>query len=147
MDAEFIVTFIADSARNGVSAVEAAKDEIQRIDNSLHQAELLKIRRMKLVSVLDHLGDETYRRRRVNSTPSSDDIDVSSDDIKDLLRKIKTAIEENGPIMVRDLTLKVGGYDIDALIMRSVKWLGDQEIVSRDDQGRVQQGKNWKREI
>jgi len=147
MDAEFIVTFIADSARNGVSAVEAAKDEIQRIDNSLHQAELLKIRRMKLVSVLDHLGDETYRRRRASATPSSDDIDVSSGEIKDLLRKIKTAIEENGPIMVRDLTLKVGGYDIDALIMRSVKWLGDQEIVSRDDQGRVQQGKNWKREI
>ena len=147
MDAEFVVTFIADSARKGVSAVESAKEEIQAIDNLLHEAETLKIRRMKLVSVLDHLGDETYRRRRASATPSSDDIDVSSDEIIELLTKIRETIKETGPIMVRDLVLRVGGYDQDALIMRSVKWLGDQEIVSRDEQGRVQPGKNWKKEI
>jgi hypothetical protein len=42
---------------------------------------------------------------------------------------------------------KVGGYDQDSLIMRAVKLLGDQEIVSRDKDGRVQPGKNWEKEI
>jgi hypothetical protein len=102
---------------------------------------------MKLVSVLDHLGDDTYKRRRANATPSSDDIDVSSEDNKELLQKIRTAISVSGPMLVRDLILEVGGYDQDSLIMRAVKWLGEQEIVSRDSEGRVQPGKFWEKDI
>ncbi len=146
-DAEFIVNFISEAAASGINPIDTAKEEIRTIDISLNDAEKLKIRRMKLVSVLDYLGDDTYKRRRNNSLPSSDDIDVSSDDMKNLVSSILETIEETGPIMVGNLVRKVGGYDMDALIMRAVKWLGEQEIVSRDDQGRVQQGKNWKKEI
>ena len=146
-DAEFIVNFISESASIGVNAVKAAKDEIFSIDLALTEAEKLKIRRMKLVSVLEHLGDETFRRRRSSATPSSDDIDVSLDDIKEILRKIRTVIDQFGPITVRDLIIKVGGYDMDAIIMGSVKWLGDQEIVSRDSDLKVKPGKNWEKEI
>lgn len=142
-DAEFIVKYIADA---GGSPAELAKREIQEIDETLAAAEKLKLRRMKLVAVLDHLGDDTYRRRRSSAIPSSDDIDTSSEDIKELLNNILEIVGD-GPIMVRDLIQKVGGYEQDALIMRAVKWLGDQEIVSRDSEGRVQPGKNWKREI
>lgn len=145
-DAEFIVVYIADAAGKGEAPAELAKKEIQEIDESLAAAEKLKLRRMKLIAVLDHLGDDTYRRRRSSATPSSDDIDTSSEDIKDLLKKICDVIGE-GPIMVGDLVQKVGGYDQDFLIMRAVKLLGDQEIVSRDSEGRVQPGKNWKRKI
>ena len=145
-DAEFIVMYIADSAKNNVNAAEAAKEEIKNIDLKLNEAEKLKLRRMKLVSVLDHLGDDTYRRRRVNSIPSSDDIDISSDEIKELIIKIKQSIKDSSK-NVRDLILSVGGYDQDALIMRIVKRLGDQEIVSRDSEGKIQPGKNWEKEI
>jgi hypothetical protein len=144
--AEFIVKFIAESAKNGVDPIEVARVEIQSIDNKLNEAEVLKIRRMNLVSVLDYLGDDTYRRRRMSATPSSDDIDVSSDDMKDLIDKITQAISDDGSIGVRDLIRKVGGYEQDALIMRTVKFLGDQEIVSRDSEGKIQPGKNWKLE-
>jgi hypothetical protein len=67
--------------------------------------------------------------------------------MKDLIVLILEKIETSGPIMVGDLVRAVGGYDMDTLIMRAVKWLGEQEIVSRDDQGRVQKGKNWKKEL
>jgi hypothetical protein len=142
-DGAFIVKFIAESAGNGMSAVDAAKQEIEEIDAYLQEAERKKLRRMKLTSVLDHFGDETYRRRRSTSTPTSDDIDVSSDDFTVLRDKIISAIAEKGPLTVRELILEVGSYDQDTLIMRAVKWLGDQEVVSRDEEGRVQRGKNW----
>jgi hypothetical protein len=146
-DAEFVVSFIAEVVSVGGNPVETAKEEITSIDNILNESERLKIRRMGLVSVLDHLGDDTYKRRRNNSIPSSDDIDISSDDMKSLVVLILDKIEKSGPIMVGDLVRAVGGYDMDTLIMRAVKWLGEQEIVSRDDQGRVQKGKNWKKEL
>jgi hypothetical protein len=144
-DAEFISTFIAESSIKGFNAAEAAKLEIQEIDETLNRAEQLKIRRMKLCSVLDHLGDYTYRRRRMNTTQSSEDIDVNNN--TELLQKIIDVVGELSPIEVRDLIHKVGGYDQDILIMRALKWLGDQEIVSRDLEMRVQPGKNWKKEI
>jgi len=147
MSVEFIVKYIADAARKGENPADAAKSEIRDIDEALNKAERLKLRRMDLVSVLDHLGDDTYKRRRANATPSSDDIDVSSEENKELLQNIRKAITTNGPILVRDLVRQVGGYDQDSLIMRAVKWLGDQEIVSRDSDGRVQPGKNWEKEI
>lgn len=142
-NAEFIIKFIAESAQKGLSAVDAAKKEIQDIDLELHQAEILKLRRMKLVSVLDHFGDETYRRRRVTSVPPSEDLEHS---FGDLQQKIKDTISAKGPMNVRDLIMETGGYDQDALIMRAVKHMGDLEILSRDSEGRVQPGKNWEGE-
>jgi hypothetical protein len=142
--AEFIVKFIAESAKNGADPIEIAKVEIQLIDTKLNEAEGLKIRRMNLISVLEYLGDETYRRRRMSAIPSSDDVDTSSDDIQELIEKIKQVIIDENSIGVGDLIRKVGGYEQDALIMRTVKWLGDQEIVSRDSEGKIQPGKNWK---
>jgi hypothetical protein len=144
-DAEFISTYIADSATRGTNAAEAAKSEIREIDEMLNKAEQLKIRRMKLCSVLDHLGDDTYRRRRMNTIQSSEDIDVNNN--AELIHNIIKVVSENSPIEVRDLIHKVGGYDQDILIHRALKWLGDQEIVSRDSEFRVQPGKNWKKEV
>lgn len=142
-DGAFVVKFIAESAGKGMNAIDVAKQEIEEIDNHLQEAERLKLRRMKLVSVLDHFGDDTYRRRRTTNTPASEDIEVSSDEFKGLKDKIVSAIAEKGPLTVRELILEVGSYDQDTLIMRAVKWLGEQEVVSRDSEGRVQRGKNW----
>lgn len=140
-DAEFIVKFIAEAASNGVNAVDAAQKEIDEIDDQLQEAERKKLRRMKLITVLEHLGDESHRRRRTTNIPVSGDID--DDSFMEFKDKIKTAIEEKGPLTVNELILEVGSYDEDTLIMRAVKCMGDEEIVSRDKEGRVQPGKNW----
>jgi hypothetical protein len=141
-DPKFIFKFIADSVAKEKDPLEAAKEEIAQIDQTLKEAELLKIRRMKLISVLDHFGDESHRRRRAVSVPVSGDIETS-DEIVELQQRIKKAIEENGPMDIHELIRAVGSYDEDILIMRAVKGLGDREIVSRDEDGRVQPGKNW----
>lgn len=140
---EFIVKFIAESAKKGKSAVEAAIEEIHEIDERLHAAERDKLRRMNLVEVCNHFGDETYRRRRNVNIPSSDDVDSSSSEFSDLRDKIVQAIGSKGPMNIRELILEVGSYDQDTLIMRAVKALGESEIVSRDTEGRVIPGRNW----
>lgn len=142
-DGEFIVKFIAESAGNGKQPIEAAKEEISKIDISLLEAEKLKLRRMKLISVLEHFGDESHKRRRGVCIPASDDIDTSSDEFSSLQERIKRAISEKGPLNVNELIRTVGSYDEDFLIMRAVKLLGEREVISRDDNGRVQPGKNW----
>jgi hypothetical protein len=147
MSAEFIAQYISDAVSNNTSPIEVAKLEIQEIDRKLNEAENLKLRRMLLVSVLDQLGDDTYKRRRASATPSSDDIDISCAENRELSTKICDVILEFGSVSVRDLVRKVGGYDQDSLIMRVVKFLGDQEIVSRDVDGKVQPGKNWEMRV
>jgi len=135
-DPEFIANFISECARNSVDVLSSAKSEIENIDELLNNAELLKIRRMKLVSVLDHLGDDTYRRRRASYIPVTEDIDFKSPEHKDLIDKIIRQISF-GPISVNNLIPKVGSYDNDYLILRAVKWLGEQEIISRDSEKRL----------
>lgn len=140
---EFIVKFIAEAAGKAMSAVDAAKKEIGQIDEKLQEAERLKLRRMNLLSVLEHFGDDTYRRRRNVSIPASEDIDDSSPEFVELREKIIDAVAAKGPLNVRELILEVGSYDEDILINRTVKMMGDQEIIARDTQGRIVPGKNW----
>ena len=145
-DARFITNYIAEASNNGENPIDAAKLEIKDIDKKLNNAEELKLRKMKLISVLDHLGDDTYKRRRASATPSSDDIDTTDKDNKELIDNILDVIGKSAPISIRDLIRQLGGYDNDnqSLIMRAVKYLGEQDIVSRDSDGKVNTGKNWK---
>lgn len=141
-DGEFIVSFIANAVSNGVNPLDAAKEEITEIDKTLNEAEKLKLRRLLLISVLEHFDDDTYRRRRSISIPASGDI-FAAKELEDLQAKIRNAIEEKGPLTVRDIIYSVGSYDEDVLIMRTVKEMGDLEILSRNEDGLIQQGKNW----
>lgn len=140
---EFIVKFIAEAAGKGLTAPEAAKKEIDEIDKTLLEAEKLKLRRMNLMEVLAHFGDDSYRRRRNVNVPASEDINNESPEFEEIRSKIVAAVAEKGPLNIRELIHEVGSYDQDALIMRAVKLLGEQEIVSRDGEGRVVPGKNW----
>jgi hypothetical protein len=141
-DGEFIVKFIAEKSSIGANPVEAAKKEISEIDIKLHEADALKLRRLKLISVLDHFGDDSYRRRKTSSIKESEDIEDTSKKFNDIKDKIKEAIKDE-PISVRDLIQKIGTYDQDVLIMRAVKSLGEDEIISRDSEGKVKKGKNY----
>ena len=136
---EFIITFISEKVKQGESPPEAAKKEIEEIDAKLHEAEKLKLRRMKLIAVLEHFGDETHRRRRNVNTPVSDDVDSEN---LELQKKIRAAVEK-GPRTVRDIILEVGSYDQDVLINRTVKLMGEREIICRDSDHKFLPGKNW----
>lgn len=140
---EFIVKFIAEAAGKGLTAPVAAKKEIDEIDKTLLEAEKLKLRRMNLMEVLNHFGDESYRRRRNVNVPTSDDIDDCSPEFEEIRKKIVAAVSAKRQLNIRELIHEVGSYDQDALIMRAVKLLGEQEVVSRDSEGRVVPGKNW----
>lgn len=142
-DGKFIVKFIAESAKNGIAATDAAKQEIEDIDQHLSKAEKLKLRRVQLIGVLDHFGDISYRRKRTVNIPVSEDIDFNSEDLLKLRKDIKTIVESKSPINVRDIISSIASYDDDILIMRALKWMGDNDIVTRDDQGRVNPGSNW----
>lgn len=142
-DGKFIVQFIAESVRKNLDPAAAAKQEIEDIDKQLNNAEKLKLRRVQLIGVLDHFGDDTHRRRRSVRTPSSEDIDYNSGDLVELRQKIKDIVEEKGPINVSDIIKSIASYDQDILIMRTLKWMGDNDIINRDDQGRVQPGAKW----
>jgi hypothetical protein len=143
IDPEFISDFISLCSQQKKPPIAAAKQEISEIDIQLAAAENLKVRRMNLLGVLDHLGDESHKRKRASAIPSSDDIDISSDEIVELLKKIYTIVGEEKSIFVKDLIRKVGGYDQDALIMRSVKFLGEKDILSRTSDGKIVCGKRF----
>lgn len=136
-DAKFIVSYIANCVG---SAVDQAKEEIEQIDEKLQESEGLKLRRMKLVKVLDHLGDESYRRRRNVSIVSSQDVDTDLEvgELSVLKEKIISSLRVNGPMNVRSLITSVGSYDKDSLIIRTIKLLGDKQIVQRTDDGNVE---------
>lgn len=138
-DGEFIVKFIATSSKDGKTALDAAKEEIKQIDLKLQEAENLKLRRMKLVSVLNHLGDDSYKRRR-NCIPQNDvemkNYSKTQDDICDEIKKVLT---NKGPLFIRELMSSFeNAYDKDVQIITAIKQLGERDIISRDDSGRIQ---------
>lgn len=134
---EFIVKFIANSVKENKNAIDVAKQEISEIDVKLQEAEKLKLRRLSLISVLEHFGDESHRRRRGTSIQTiSEDIDYSTKEISDLVEKIKQALRKK-PLDVRELIHKVGSYDQDVLIMRTVKKMADDEIIDRNKDNKI----------
>lgn len=147
-NSEFIVRFIADaSARtDGKNALEVAKEEIAEIDSKIREAEKLKLRRMKLMLVVEHFGDDSLRRKRSSSsTPTTEDVQKDSDEILSIQEKIKSVVA-NRALTAGEIITEVGSYEKDFLIYRALKLLGDKEVILRDEQGRVKPGKNWSKQ-
>lgn len=132
-DAKFIVKFISDASKKGSNAVDEAKDEIDEIDKKLHEAESLKIRRMKLLLVLNHFYDDSYKRRRASSVPSVSSEDIEFEVNSKLRDDIIRVVKNKCPISMRNLISSVGGYDKDYLIIRAIKTLAEEGIVTRND--------------
>jgi hypothetical protein len=141
--AKFVVKFISDSVKDGKQPVDAAISEISNIDQQLHAVEDLKLRRLGLMAVLDHLGDSTYKKVYQIKVEGSDDVEPSQE-LDGLKEKIISAIDKNGPMTVRELIQSVASYEQDSLVLRVVKLLGEEEMITRDDNGNIQKGANWK---
>jgi hypothetical protein len=147
-DKRFVIKYIAEKSANGGNAVEACKAEIAEIDEKLHEADRLKLRRRLLVMVLDHLGDDSYKRKK--ASPSGEEfVNVTSHEYEvsdaalEIKKKIVEAVEANGAMMVHEIILTVGGYQQDETVIHAVKWLHDQDVLGRDDEKRVIPGPKW----
>jgi fructose-bisphosphate aldolase class 1 len=137
---KFIVTFIADCVKKDLDPLAEAKNQIENIDNQLKNADILRLDRQKLVLVLDHFGDDSYKKRKNTNTPlidSGTSFDENPDVMKKLQEDIIQLVKTQSPLTVRDIILKVGGYDQDSLVYRTIKTLGEQDIVQRDSDGKV----------
>jgi hypothetical protein len=142
----FKFAFINKCISEGKDPSEEARKELVEIDKQLAVADGLKLRRLKLIEVLTHLGDETYLRGRSSSVISTEDVNDEELNLDKYKEIVVSIIKQNNcePMTIRELISATGLYDKDALIIRSVKDLGDKDIVKRDSEGRVCPGSEWK---
>lgn len=140
-NSEFIIKYISEAAKNNKNPLEAAKEEILEIDAKLADTEPLKIRRMQLLEVTDHFGDTTFRKKRMSKSMFQDDVD--SADSVELKDKIKQIIAENGPMNNRELINALRGIETDAIVIRTVKNMGIEEILGRDENNLIIKGQNF----
>ena len=144
-DILFVFKYIASSVRDGKNPIEVAKDEIKEVDAKLNELEDLRLRRLKIVKVLDHFGDDSYRRRKATHIPKSGDVPLEESKIfLEMSDRIKYALSKKaGPFNMREIISLVGSYDQDEMIIRAVKHLGGADILARNDDNLIVHGSNW----
>jgi hypothetical protein len=67
---------------------EMVKADIAEIDDQLSKADELKLRKRKLIAVLEHCGDTSYRRTRASPNTPSVDLNDNTDDARKLRQQI-----------------------------------------------------------
>lgn len=143
-DAVFVVQYISSIAEQDKSPLEEAKNEIAEIDLKLNEAEKLKLRRLRLSKVLDNLGDSSLKKvNNSNNCAMSGDVSFDSEECTSLKIKIQNFVSVNNGTTIRNIINAVGSYDQDALIIRLVKKLGEDGILSRDDNEKIICGDNF----
>jgi hypothetical protein len=135
-NSEFIIKYISEAAKSNKKPLDAAKDEVREIDSKLSETEPLKIRRMQLMDVIDHFGDSSFRKKRMQE-------DVEFADNFELKDKIKQIIAQNGPMNNRELIIALRGIETDAMVIRTVKNMGIEEILGRDENNLIVKGQNF----
>ena len=117
--------------------IEMVKADIVEIDDQLSKADELKLRKRKLISVLEHCGDISFKRSR--SSPDIPDIDLDDDTevARELRRNIVDLIGKYIALTNRELILKLGGraHGQDQRVLRAVKFLGERGVIERDRTG------------
>jgi len=126
-DVRFLMKYISEAAEKEISAIDLAKSEIEIIDQKLLEADDLRIKKNKLIEVLEYFNDDSYRATKDKSV-----------DINDLKKKIIDVLsKEAKALCMREVIIKVGSYDIDSFIIRAVKELQDDDFVIRNDNGYI----------
>jgi hypothetical protein len=147
----FVLKYISLCAKNGKVTLDEARRELQEIDAFLSEADEKKLRRRKLVKVLEHYGEDLHRNSR--ATDPSVDVEISSDpEMIELCSNIIQAMKDhwkNNPgksMSIRDINIAVNGYDKHALVIRAVKYLGEQEVFERDESNGIKPGPKFQQE-
>jgi hypothetical protein len=137
VSAEFISEYLAQLAREGKADGQegmcaAIRQDIADIDRKIEEAEQEKERKRKLIMVLEHLGDTSYRRQRLGSGDA--DVEVpedDSDEAKQTQRKIIKLFDEHEALTNVEIRTK-SGCGNDRLVIRAIKRLGELNILDRD---------------
>jgi len=147
-DAKFTLKYISEQVTAGKDPLEEVTKEIIEIDKFLVESEIKRLRRRNLQLVLNNLGGPVSKTRTSHTKTSEDVTDPENINLRNKILEVVTAA--NGPIKNRDLinlvmqsAEKAEFYDQEPWILRTVKSLGEKEILSRDSENRIIKGPNF----
>ena len=149
MSQKDVSDYVIECAKIGITNHEAicvkAKEEIEEIKRFLHEADTKRIKMTKLMGVLQVLGDESIKRRKIQPTlpviESDNDVEAA-----ELRISICNILESTGiPMTNRDIIQAVGKYKEDQKVFRAIKYLGERGIIKRDEtsENRIIPGDKW----
>ena len=147
-DAKFTLKYISEQVTAGKDPLEEVTKEIIEIDKFLVESEIKRLRRRNLQLVLNNLGGPVSKTRTNHTKTSEDVTDPENINLRNKIMEVVTAA--NGPIKNRDLinlvmqsAEKAEFYDQEPWILRTIKSLGEKEILSRDSENRIIKGPNF----
>ncbi len=138
MSAEFISGYLAKLGQQGIQGQEnicaAIRQEIADIDQRAEEVEREKEHRRKLLMVLEHMGDTSYRRQRLTGNgevAAGADLEDNSPEAKAVRQRIVDLFGEHDALTNVEIRTKTGCGN-DRLVIRAIKWLGERLILDRD---------------
>lgn len=145
--AKFILDYLYDLRVNKNiyqpdDVVKYARQEINEIQAELKKMDELRFRQILLLSVINQYEDPKSRK----STIPIPDLGDDSDEQRELRVKICKLIEENGPLTNREIINKIADYQKDSQVILAIKWLGEHNIVKRQQEGsetKIGTGDKW----
>jgi hypothetical protein len=147
-DAEFTLRYIAAQVSAGKDPADEVAKEISEIDQYLIEAEIKRLRRRSLSLVQDNLGGPKQKKRVANGSNPDNVEDLDNTNLRQTIMDVVSAA--NGPINNRDLINSVMKasekselYNQEPWILRTVKFLGENEVLSRDADNRIIKGPNF----
>jgi len=138
-----ISNYISQLSEKGISSLEdicnEAKKEIEDIKEYLHIADTKRIRMTLLASVISQFGVNESRKKIHNVS-----YDENDEEIKVLHQKIIELIADK-PMTNREIIQAIGKYQEDHKVFRAIKFLGENNVIKRDDSSerRIIKGDGW----
>lgn len=153
MSEQFVANYIEIQISKGKSTPKdicvEAQEEIEALDREIKKIEKLRTRQNNLHSVIRQLGGQDLKRDpkkiiTIDSSVSEDELDSY---LKTFCIKICDFIEKcSGPTNPREIMDEVGSLQENKITYTAIKWLLEQGIISRLDNGPnrfIVQGENW----
>lgn len=145
----FVINFIDECNTKGFSKasdiIKEARKEISKIEKEIKEIERKKEKIKFYYAVINQMGESSLNKRKTVEKISSM-MNDSSEDAIELRKKICRLIEksENG-LTNRQIIKEIGGYKEDAKIYRAIKFLGEREIIKRNNstENKLIPGNNW----
>lgn len=146
-DPNFMVNFVKSCVANGSNTteamIEAAQDQIKNIDSKLKTMEALKIKKIKLQSVLKQLGTPKQEKQDAADWDFSLELSQMDDYRRDLMASICNYIEEHPCCKPTEIRDAVASYEEQNQIYWAIKWLSGRNVIGYDDNRSIIKGADW----
>lgn len=136
-----ISDYILECVKNGISSNEEilanVSKELGDIDTKLSAVEPLRIKRSHLQKIKDHF-DLILKSDENTFNDETDDAEQMRQQVISIIAASTT------PLTNREIINKIG-YNQDALIIRAIKTLFDQQVIDRtnDNERKIVRGPKW----